>query len=100
MLGKWKQTALYAPGNDTNLLSECERESNTIFNFRSAGKCAVASPANCVPHRVSSYALSADGQIFAFEGIFYYVYKLNATEFEFSLEPEGAGYRQVWVRTN
>lgn len=98
LLGKWQQAEIYEPNGTTNSLSPCELANNTIFEFKSDGKCNISSAGNCVTSRTSAYAFSAGGELFALEGFFYYVQSLDANEFKFSSGPNGTGFRQVWNR--
>lgn len=97
-MGRWQQAEIYEPNGNTNILSSCEIANNTVFEFKSDGKCDIKNAGNCVANRTSTYALSAGGDIFAIEGFFYYVQLLDANEFRFSTEANGAGYKQVWKR--
>jgi hypothetical protein len=98
ILGKWRQSEIYAPGSVVNSLTDCEKNFNTIFDFRTDGKCYVHSPGNCVPQRHSSYAMSADGEILVIEGKIYYVNKLESNLLEFYEFPLQVGTKQIWRR--
>jgi hypothetical protein len=97
LLGKWQQAEIYEP-NGTNILPPCESANNTIFEFKSDGKCNISSAGACTTNRTSAYAFSAGGELFALEGFFYYVQLLDANEFRFSSGSGGTGFRQVWKR--
>jgi hypothetical protein len=101
LLGKWSQAEVYPPGSDVNALSPCERETNTIFDFRKDGTCFISNAADCTPARTSEYALSYNGNIFAIEGVFYNVYSLTDSVFFFGVaafENNTENWRQVWRR--
>jgi hypothetical protein len=100
LLGRWKQAEVYqpAPNNTQNILTPCEVANNTIFEFRSDGRCYVSSPGNCVPTRDTPYAFSAGGELLVIEGILYYVETLNQTDLIFYSEPNRQGFKQIWKR--
>lgn len=99
LLGKWRQAEMYAPGSTVNELPPCEQDNNTIFEFRSDGICYVNNPAGCVGSRNNPYAISADGSLLVIEGLLYYIVQLDNEVLEFSMNPDGGGYRQIWYRT-
>lgn len=99
LLGKWRQAEMYAPGSTVNELPPCEQENNTIFEFRADGMCHVSNPAECVGSRTNPYAISADGSLLVIEGLLYYIVELNNEVLDFSMNPDGGGYRQIWYRT-
>lgn len=98
VLGKWRQAEVYAPNGSINILESCEQTNNTVFELKSNGKCDISSAGNCVSSRTTTYAFSADGEVFAIDGFFYYVQSLDNDELRFSSEINGAGFRQVWKR--
>ncbi len=99
LLGKLRQAEMYAPGGTVNELQPCEQENNTIFEFRTDGICYVSNPAGCVDPRNNPYAISADGSLLVIEGLLYYIVQLDNEVLEFSMNPDGGGYRQIWYRT-
>ena len=97
ILGKWRQAAIFEASDSTNnLLPDCEKAVNTIFDCRQNGICVITNSAGCVFNRESSYALSADGKIFAIEGSVYNVKSLTGSQFIF--ETQNKQFRQIWVR--
>lgn len=97
ILGKWKQTLIFETGDSTvNLLPDCEKAVNTVFDCRPDGICSISNSAGCTFIRESSYAISADGKIFAIEGQIYTVISLTSSRFIF--ETQNKQFRQIWTR--
>ena len=97
ILGKWRQVAIFETSDSTNnLLPDCEKAVNTIFDCGQNGICVISNSAGCAFDREASYAMSADGKIFAIKGLVYDVKSLTSSQFIF--ETQNKQFRQIWVR--
>ncbi len=100
ILGKWKQNQVILVSSGENVLSDCEKNNPTIFEFRTDGKCYVSNSACSIESRINPYAISADGTIIVIEGVIYNIETLTNTDFTFTLNSSTGSpvVRQNWKK--
>lgn len=101
ILGKWKQTEVRLISSGNNILSSCEQENPTVFEFKTDGQCYVSNNACSMESRNNPYAISADGTIIVIEGLVYNIETLNNTDFIFNWRENASNppvIRQIWKK--